>query len=142
MKADLLAWFYAIVLAFVVLLVVTAGHAAEGATYFTRDELCNGQSPCDLDASLMDGLDCIRTTVGKPVIVTSGYRSPSRNTAVGGVVGSLHVSGRAADIKVAGVSPRTVAEVARQCGFGGIGTYDRHVHVDTGPARRWTGTSR
>ena len=34
----------------------------------------------------------------KPIYVNSGYRSPALNKAVGGASGSMHLSGRAADI--------------------------------------------
>lgn len=43
-------------------------------------------------------LERIRTTVGRPIVVTSGYRCPQLNRAVGGVTSSDHVSGQAADI--------------------------------------------
>ena len=43
-------------------------------------------------------LQRIRDTLGKPVIVTSGYRGPVLNRAVGGVTSSDHMSGQAADI--------------------------------------------
>jgi zinc D-Ala-D-Ala carboxypeptidase len=45
-----------------------------------------------------DMLERIRSTLGVPVIVTSGYRSPQVNAAVGGVSSSDHLSGQAADI--------------------------------------------
>jgi hypothetical protein len=43
-------------------------------------------------------LERIRTTLGVPVIVTSGYRSPVLNRAVGGVTSSDHTQCHAADI--------------------------------------------
>ncbi len=43
-------------------------------------------------------LDPLRRAWGKPVIVNSGYRCPALNRAVGGVAGSSHLYGRAADI--------------------------------------------
>lgn len=43
-------------------------------------------------------LERIRATVGQPIIVTSGYRSPLLNRAVGGVTSSDHTTGQAADI--------------------------------------------
>ena len=42
-------------------------------------------------------LERIRATLGVPVVVTSGYRSPAVNKAVGGVSTSDHASGQAAD---------------------------------------------
>lgn len=43
-------------------------------------------------------LERIRSTVGRPVVVTSGYRCPQLNRAVGGVTSSDHTTGQAADI--------------------------------------------
>lgn len=43
-------------------------------------------------------LDPLRDAYGKPVIVTSGYRSPALNKAVKGSKTSQHVKGQAADI--------------------------------------------
>ena len=47
-------------------------------------------------------LERIRSTLGVPVVVTSGYRSRAVNAAVGGVTSSDHAQGHAADI----VAPR------------------------------------
>lgn len=47
-------------------------------------------------------LERIRSTLGVPMIVTSGYRSPAVNRAVGGVTSSDHIAGQAADF----VAPR------------------------------------
>lgn len=47
-------------------------------------------------------LQRIRDTLGHPVIVTSAYRAPAVNRAVGGVTSSDHVKGQAADILVPG----------------------------------------
>ena len=38
-----------------------------------------------------------------PIIINSGYRSPAVNAAVGGVKGSNHLTGCAADIRVSGI---------------------------------------
>ena len=56
-------------------------------------------------------LERIRATLGVPVIVTSGYRAPAVNKAVGGVTSSDHMQGHAADI----VAPRygTATQIAR-----------------------------
>lgn len=43
-------------------------------------------------------LDPIREYMDKPIFVNSGYRCPLLNKAVGGVAGSQHVLGQAADI--------------------------------------------
>lgn len=50
-------------------------------------------------------LEQVRQATGRPVIVTSGYRSPAVNKAVGGSVTSAHMSGLAADISCPPFSP-------------------------------------
>lgn len=44
-------------------------------------------------------LDPLREAYGKPIIVTSGYRCPKLNKAVGGAASSQHILGQAADIR-------------------------------------------
>lgn len=53
-------------------------------------------------------LQPLRDHLGRPVVVSSGYRSPALNRAVGGSPNSAHMQGRAADITVPGVKPREV----------------------------------
>jgi len=79
------------------------------------------------------GLEEIRLLLGVPVIVSSGYRCPALNKAVGGQPNSQHMTGQAADfIAPAFGSPRTVASriadaslAIDQC----IVEFDRWVHV-------------
>lgn len=61
--------------------------------------------------STAEMLERIRSTLGVPVTVTSGYRAWAVNKAVGGVTTSDHAQGRAADI----VAPRygTPLQIAR-----------------------------
>ena len=49
-------------------------------------------------------LDPLREHLGKPVRVTSGYRSAQVNTRIGGSKTSAHMTGEAVDIKVAGMT--------------------------------------
>jgi zinc D-Ala-D-Ala carboxypeptidase len=44
------------------------------------------------------GLEMIRALVQCPIIISSGYRSPAVNAAVGGAKASQHLTGQAADI--------------------------------------------
>lgn len=50
-------------------------------------------------------LEQVRHECGKPIIVTSGYRSPNINSAIGGSRNSQHMLGCAADIRAVGLSP-------------------------------------
>ena len=93
-------------------------------------------------------LQCIREYFGKPVTITSGYRTASHNTRVGGSKSSQHLLGRAADIQVQDTDPLAVAAYAESLmpGWGGVGRYPVKagrakgwVHVDTRPNKsRWT----
>lgn len=53
-------------------------------------------------------LQPLRDHLGRPVVVSSGYRSPALNRAVGGAQNSDHMYGRAADIVVPGMKAREV----------------------------------
>ena len=58
-------------------------------------------------------LDPIRAAIGKPVRITSGYRSVAVNQAIGGASASQHMIGEAADIKVDGYAPEQLARFIR-----------------------------
>ena len=108
----------------------------------------DGSDVVMIDESLVVLLQCIREHFGKPITITSGYRTGTHNTAVGGSRSSQHLLGRAADIQVAGVSVEDVAAYAESLlpGWGGVGRYPVKagrtkgwVHVDTRPNKsRWT----
>jgi hypothetical protein len=55
-------------------------------------------------------LEKVRALVGGPIVVTSGYRGPAVNAAVGGSKTSAHMTGRAADTNRPGLTPRQFAE--------------------------------
>jgi uncharacterized protein YcbK (DUF882 family) len=84
------------------------------------------------DPALIELLERIRASVGRPLRIVSGYRSPTHNRAVGGARRSYHLTGRAADFE-RGVVPVSVAVAA---GAGGIGSCDGWaVHIDTRRSR-------
>lgn len=108
----------------------------------------DGSDTILVDEVLVLLLQCIREHFGKAVTITSGYRTPAHNTKVGGVKGSQHLLGRAADIQVAGTSVEDVAAYAESLlhNWGGVGRYPVKagratgwVHVDTRATKsRWT----
>ena len=55
-------------------------------------------------------LEQVRAVIGKPIIITSGYRSPEVNKAIGSTSKSQHLLGCAADFKVSGMTPKQVVE--------------------------------
>lgn len=90
--------------------------------------------------ALVDLLETVREEFGEPIHVTSGYRSPSHNRAVGGARDSRHTMGLAADVIIKRVSPSDIAEFAAKHAIGGLGTYSTFCHLDVeGHNRRWSG---
>lgn len=82
-------------------------------SFRVREFACkDGSDKILIDSTLVDVLQKIRDHFGKPVIITSAYRSPSHNSKVGGSSSSYHLKGMAADIKVSGVSAVAVATYA------------------------------
>lgn len=84
-------------------------------------------------------LEPLRASVGVPVNVTSAYRSPAVNRAVGGSRTSQHLLGEAADIVVAGMAPRDVCQRIIDMGLPFdqlIQEFGRWVHVSHGPRNR------
>lgn len=105
-----------------------------------------------VDEELVVVLQCIREHFGRPVHITSGYRTAARNAAVRGSKSSQHLLGRAADLWVEGTTVEAVAAYAESLlpGRGGIGRYPKDakhptrttgwVHIDTRPGKsRWVG---
>jgi len=93
-----------------------------------------------LKPSLVRVLKTIEGHFGRKMIVTSGYRDPSRNRRANGAKNSLHMYCAAADIQVPGVSKWELANYVRSMpGRGGVGTYchTESVHIDVGPERDW-----
>lgn len=80
-------------------------------------------------------LDPLRVALGRPVRITSGYRSEALNDAIGGARGSQHMRGEAADIKVDGIGAEDLARRIAALGLpvDQVVWYDAerggHVHV-------------
>lgn len=90
--------------------------------HFTLAEFCNSQAairnrldnrPGDVEIANMKRLAAlleeVRALVGKPINVSSAYRSPAVNKAVGGSSSSAHMKGLAADITVSGMTAKALA---------------------------------
>lgn len=58
-------------------------------------------------------LDPLRLSWGRPVIVTSGYRCPKLNKAIGGATSSQHMYGQAADIRTVSDDPEENMKLLR-----------------------------
>lgn len=93
---------------------------------------------------LARNLEVLRALVSTPIKINSGYRSPAHNEAIGGVPGSQHTKGLAADIKVKGYPSKHIyglIEVLIERGDmkeGGLGLYNGFVHYDIrGTKARW-----
>ncbi len=99
-----------------------------------------------IDPALLDLLFDLQSHAGsdRPFQVISGYRSPKtnemlRNSSDGIAQHSMHLLGRAIDIRLEAFPTRRLGELARTLGRGGVGYYraSDFVHVDTGRVRFW-----
>lgn len=109
----------------------------------------DGSAALLVDDELVTILQQVRNYFQRPVTITSGYRNNTYNTKVGGSTKSQHMTGRAADIQIAGISPQLLGAYVETLlpKRGGIGVYPPNksrptgwVHVDTRPdMSRWTG---
>ena len=99
-----------------------------------------------IDPGLFDLLHDLKLATGTaaPFQVISGYRSPKTNAALrsrshGVATRSLHMDGKAIDIRLADVRLSVVRDAALELRRGGVGYYagPQFVHVDTGRVRSW-----
>lgn len=112
--------------------------------HFSKSEFackCGCTGPPPIDMLLVAGLEALRAKVGKPIRVVSGFRCSKRNSEVGGKLGGYHPQGKAADITVAGMTPRELYEQAMDIvqfrGFG-VNDHGNTLHVDVrGLPTRW-----
>nr|WP_207191925.1 DUF882 domain-containing protein [Halochromatium roseum] len=100
-----------------------------------------------IDPQLFDLLYDIKQSLGHTDAVfeiVSGYRSPKTNamlsrTSSGVAKRSLHMSGKAIDIRLSDMPTRSIRDAALRLSRGGVGYYSRSnfVHLDTGTVRQW-----
>ena len=116
------------------------------STHFSLDEFINSQTAarqgidntptdaviCSLQRTAL-GLELVRTLLGAPIIISSGYRSPALNKAVGGAANSQHLTGEAVDFTCPGFgTPAQVASAIKwsTIPFGQvIEEFSRWVHI-------------
>jgi len=99
-----------------------------------------------IDPAVLDILYELQTLAhdDAPFEVISGYRSPATNAMLHQRSSSVaehsqHLLGKAIDVRLRGYPTRSLSELARSLGRGGVGYYEASdfVHVDTGPVRFW-----
>ncbi len=120
--------------------------AMEEISYFLRDY--HNEEVHRVDPALLDQLYDIKLLLGsnKPFHIVSGYRSPQTNANLrrhsrSVARHSLHMEGKAVDIRIEGVGTRSIRDVALALQGGGVGYYphSNFVHIDTGDIRTWRG---
>lgn len=118
---------------------------------FTPTELaCKGSGDLIVNYKALDALQTLRTMWRRPLVITSAFRTPKHNAAVGGAPKSKHLTGQAFDVRMHQYADAAVVSFiyyATKAGFTGFGIYldrpVRFIHIDTGPTRTWqSGQSR
>lgn len=123
---------------------VQSPDALAALNHFLRDHRTGDIHP--IDPALLDILADLHEAVGAPgpFHVISGYRAPRTNAMLrersrGVAAGSLHVEGRAIDVRLPGVDSASLRDAAISLRRGGVGYYasSDFVHLDTGRVRTW-----
>jgi len=91
-----------------------------------------------LDSDLVSYLERKRQDIGKPIHINSAYRCVQHNKKIGGKKGSIHLTGKAADIVIHNESMPSVSRFFEDAD--GLGVYNSFLHVDVrGYKARWKG---
>ncbi|NOQ63095.1 MAG: DUF882 domain-containing protein [Methyloprofundus sp.] len=119
--------------------------ALQDINYLLRDHRTG--DVCVMDPKLIDLLFDLKNVLAvadKPLQIISGYRSAKTNAALhkkskGVATKSLHMQGKAIDIRIEGVSADDIRAAAISLERGGVGYYpsSNFVHIDTGNVRSW-----
>jgi len=100
----------------------------------------------EMDPGLIDIFFAMSAFTGSsgPFRILSGYRSPETNSWLrrfshGVAEHSMHIEGKAVDIRMDDVSTREIRQAGLALAMGGVGYYPRSnfVHLDTGRVRHW-----
>ena len=121
-----------------------AASALEAVNHFLRD--FRTEEVCAIDPGLLDLLHAVAAATGtsEPFHVISGYRSPHTNAVLRArseavAKTSLHMQGRAIDVRLPDVRLSRLRKAAVDLRLGGVGYYpgSDFVHLDTGRVRTW-----
>ena len=113
-------------------------------SHILRDHRTGEITP--IDTRLLDLLHVISLKIQakSPFHVVSGYRSPSTNTMLRKknkkvAKNSLHMQGKAVDVRLPGFKTRSLRRIAMQMKSGGVGYYPgrKFIHLDVGQIRYW-----
>lgn len=110
-----------------------------GPHFKVREFACkDGSAITFIDDYMVTILELLRKKLGKPIIITSGYRTPTHNAKVGGAKYSYHMRGQAVDIRANGISAKTIAkELDKLVGGCGIIVYESWVHFDVRDGKKY-----
>jgi uncharacterized protein YcbK (DUF882 family) len=118
--------------------------AVKEVNFFMRDWRTNGVKSMDLRTVDIMAASHNLLDATEPYMLLSGYRSPKTNAMLrsrsGGVAkNSLHMKGKAADLRLNSRSVSQISKAAIACRGGGVGRYSgsNFVHMDCGVVRSW-----
>lgn len=98
---------------------------------------CRHSGELAMVPSFMDRLQALRSDFGKPMRISSGYRSPEHPVERKKPAPGPHSTGRACDVLVHGADALTLIALAVKHGFTGIGVSqkgsERFIHLDDLP---------
>jgi uncharacterized protein YcbK (DUF882 family) len=118
--------------------------ALKRINYILRDHRTGDIHP--IDYHLLDLLYAVsqKSCTAAPFHIISGYRSPATNAMLrkiskGVALHSLHIQGKAIDIRLPDCDTRHLKQIAMNFKVGGVGYYPASdfVHLDTGEVRYW-----
>jgi len=93
-----------------------------------------------IDTDLITYLEKKRKELNKPIVITSGFRCTAHNRDVGGKSGSIHLQGKAADIRVPGEDMVRLADRFEDADGRGLYPGRHFLHLDVrGYKARWNG---
>lgn len=90
---------------------------SETATRKGIDNTPNAAQVFNLTRLCNEVLDPLRELIGKPIHVSSGFRSPEVNALIGGAHNSQHTEGKAADLRVSGWTTEQLYQFVRHSGI-------------------------